>query len=226
MVLSDDEVERFLAAAKGHRLYALFEMALLTGLRVGELLALTWADINWTARTVTVTKALKDVHKRPLFVAGTKSKAGKRVVLLADRTIETLQAHRGAQAAEKILLGPGYENHDLVFCTGRGTFLDPKNTTRRTVKRLCARAGLDPMRFHDFRHTHGTMLEADNTDPRTLADRLGHADPAFAVRRYTRVTVAMQRAPVAKLNKRFPGGKNQDSSPEQTPENGPKTQGL
>lgn len=224
VVLSDEEVERFLEAAKSHRLYALFEMALFTGLRIGELLGLTWADVDWNAGTAAVTKALKDVPGQPLFVGRTKSKAGRRTVLLTDRTIETLKTHRRAQIAERLLAGPAYEDHDLVFCRPTGTFLPPTNAPKQ-VKRICVKAGLDPMRFHDLRHTHGTMLEADNTDARTIAQRFGHADPAFTVRTYTHSTTAMQRAPVARLNARFSAGAKTDRKPEKSTENTPNVQG-
>ena len=223
MVLADDAVEQFLDAARGHRLYALFETVIFAGCRVGELLGLTWADVDWDARTLRVARALQDVHGQPLYVGRTKSKAGRRTVVLADRTVDALRAHKARQSAERLRLGPGYHDNDLIFCAPDGTFLNPAAPTR-VVKRICRRAGLPPMRFHDLRHTHGTMLEADNTDPRTMAQRLGHSDPSFTVKKYTHMTQAMQRAPVARLNARF-GGSPSDKNPDKSPKNEQDAQG-
>jgi integrase len=202
VVVDDDQAERFLEAAQGHRLYALFEMALFTGLREGELLALTWGDVDLDRCTAYVAKALKDVPGMPVFVGRTKSKAGRRTILLPDRTVEALRRHRRAQAAEKLAAGADYRDTGLVFCRPDGTFLPP-TAMPKLVRRICRKAGLAPMRFHDLRHSHGTMLDADNTDPRTIAERLGHADPAFTMRTYTHATVRMQRAPVERINRRL-----------------------
>lgn len=200
-------MDRFLAAARSLRTYAMYEMALFGGLRVGEILALTWADFDWDAKVVRVSKALKDVKKTPLFVADTKSKAGRRSLLMPDRVMVALREHKRSQAAEKLRYGDRYNDQGLVFCTRWGTYLDPKNVSRRDIKRICKRAGLDPMRFHDLRHCHGTYLDEEAEGARGIADRLGHSDPAFATRKYTHLTVRAQQAAVAKLNARFPASK-------------------
>lgn len=195
-VLTDEEADRFLAAARGLRTYAMYELALFGGLRVGEILALTWPDIGWDAKVVYVTKALKDAKKTPLFVADTKSKAGRRPLLMPDRVMAALREHRESQDAEKLRHADRYQDHGLVFCTRRGTYLDPKNVSRRDIKRICKKASLDPMRFHVLRHYHGTYLDEEAEGARGIANRLGHADPAFATRKYTHLTVRAQRGAV------------------------------
>jgi len=213
-VLTDEEADRFLEAARGLRTYAMYELALFGGLRVGEILGLTWADVDWGAKVVYVTKALKDVKKMPLFVADTKSKAGRRPLLMPDRVMVALGEHKEVQGAERVRYADRYQDQGLVFCTRWGTYLDPKNVSRRDIKRICKRAGLDPMRFHDLRHCHGTYLDEEAEGARGIANRLGHADPAFATRKYTHLTVRAQRGAVEKLNARFPAPK--------TPEKGSK----
>lgn len=203
-ILTDDELDQFLAAARSLRTYAMYEMALFGGLRVGEILALTWADIDWDAKVVHVTKALKDVAGMPLFVDDTKSKAGRRPLLMPDRVMVALREHKRAQAAEKLRYGDRYQDQGLVFATKWGTFLDPKNVSRRDIKRICKRAGLDPMRFHDLRHCHGTYLDEEAQGAQGIANRLGHSDPTFATRKYTHLTVRAQQSAVDKLNARFP----------------------
>jgi len=207
VILTDDAIERFLSAARRFRTYAMYELALFGGLRIGEILALTWADLDWERQVVHVTKALKDVHGQELFVADTKSDAGRRAVLMPDRVMTALRRHRKAQAAERLRYADRYHDQGLVFCTRWGTFLDPKNVSRRDIKRICKRAGLDPMRFHDLRHCHATYLDEEAEGARGIADRLGHADPAFAAKKYTHLTVRAQKGAVAKLNARFPESK-------------------
>ncbi len=151
IVLSDAEIERFLKAAEGHRLYALFEMALRTGMRMGELLGLKWHDIDWANKAAHVDRTLQDLHGPiarelgldPMHIADyAKSDDSIRPVLLPDSTIEALRKHRARQNEEKLKSGPRYNDQDLVFANRWGGLLNPRNATRRTVKQICKSAGL------------------------------------------------------------------------------------
>lgn len=223
-VLDDDAADVFLEAARGHRLYAMFEVALFGGLREGELCALTWPDTHLDQHQIAVDKAYKTPPGFTPFVGETKTDAGKRITLLPERVIEALRAHRRAQAAEKLKAGPAYKDSGLVFCRPDGAFLSP-TWLPKLVKKICKQAGLPPMRFHDLRHSHGTMLDADNTDPRTIAQRMGHVDPAFTMRTYCHSTVRMQRAPVERMNKRFRARATREKMAQKPTENARKSQG-
>ena len=107
---------------------------------------------------------------------------------------------RKQQSADKLRYGPEYQDQGLVFANRRGGYLSPRNATRRTVKQICKSAGLDPARFHDLRHTHFQGLADEGVSPRGIADRAGHADPAFAMRVYTHRSIARQRKAAEILN--------------------------
>ncbi len=154
---------------------------------------------------------------------GPQAAPRESVACPAASATAALRAHKRAQAAEKLAAGPEYQDHGLIFCRPDGTHLSPTSVSK-IVKKICKRAGLDPMRFHDLRHTHGTILEADNTDPRSIAQRFGHADPGFVVKTYTHMTTAMQRAPVARLNRRFARAST-DTNAEKSAENETNAQG-
>ena len=209
VILDDAEVDRFLAVAEGHRLYALFEMALRTGMRMGELLGLKWRDIDWANKAAHVDRTLQDLHGPiarelgldPMHIADyAKSDDSIRPMLLPDSTIAALRKHRARQNEEKLRYGSKYQDQDLVFANRWGGLLNPRNATRRTVKQICKSAGLDPARFHDLRHTHFQGLADEGVSPRGIADRAGHADPAFAMRVYTHRSIAGQKKAVEILN--------------------------
>ena len=209
VILNDSEIEQFLNAARDNRLFALFEMALRTGMRMGELLGLKWKDVDWEAKTVRVDRTLQDLHapiahelgKEALHLADyAKSDDSLRLVLLPDSTVNALKRHRTRQNLEKLRYGPNYNDQGLIFANKWGGLLNPRNTTRRIVKRICKAAGLDPARFHDLRHTHFQGLADAGVSPRGIADRAGHADPGFSMRTYTHRTATTQQPAVEMLN--------------------------
>jgi integrase len=143
--------------------HALFLTAAMTGLRQGELLALRWRDVDWTAGKIRVRRNYVRGH----WVAP-KSRRGSRSVPLADQVAGELRGHfeRSAYQADD----------DLVFAhPEKGTVLDHSDLGRRFKKALVA-AGVRPIRFHDLRHTFGTRMAAEGAAPRKLQEWMGHAD--------------------------------------------------
>jgi integrase len=165
--LTHEEVEALLRQATdpewGHIDYPLWLLATTTGLRQGELLALRWMDIDWTAGVVRVRRN----YTRKTW--GTpKSRRSSRAVPLIDRTAGALeQLHRQSQWTN---------DEDLVFAhPALGTVLDPSKLRKR-FKRALRAAGLRDLRFHDLRHTFGTHAAAAGVPLRTLQEWMGHRD--------------------------------------------------
>jgi integrase len=159
-VFSPEEVWALVRAAGSEQDAAIFLTAAFTGLRLGELLALRWRDVDFAASTVRV---------RASYALGevTTPKSGKvRSVPLAPDVASAL-AKLGKRA-------DWIGDDDLVFAGGAGGFLDG-SALRRRYKAALGRAGLRALRFHDLRHTFGTRMIA-RADIRRVQEWMGHAD--------------------------------------------------
>jgi integrase len=171
-VWSEEEAMRFLEAAKGSRYYALFYLALATGMRSGELLGLTWDDIDLTAGTVTVRRALARVSGGAPVWQDPKTPAARRRIPIDPLTVEVLRQHRKQQAEERLRAGPAWQDYRLVFCTRSGRPVIHANLYY-LMRSIAKRAGVPPIRFHDLRHTHATILLRQGVHPKMVAERLG-----------------------------------------------------
>jgi integrase len=155
--LHDEQAGRLLAAASTTRLYAPLVVALATGLRRGELLALRWQDINLTTGIVTVVRSLEQT-KAGLRFKPTKTKRGKRPIVLPASVLAVLLNHKARQAEERLMLGQG--KSELVFTRVEGDPIKPDSFTS-WVARVAERAGTSHiMPVHGLRHTHITNLHA------------------------------------------------------------------
>lgn len=185
-VWTPQQARAFLAAAEGHRYYALFYVALATGMRRGELLALRWAEVDALARTATVSRAAVFVRGK-LRDSEPKTAAGRRVVSLSLDVIEVLKAHR-------VRYGYG----SLVFGSRANTYLNPSNVARAFAV-FCEQAQVPRIRFHDLRHTSASLLIRSNVPVKVVSDRLGHSDSSFTLRTYVHVFEDQRRAAALSL---------------------------
>jgi len=176
-----DEAARFLDLTQGHRLYALFYLAMSTGLRRGELLGLRWQDIRGATLSVVQTRVKVNGE---MVVQSPKSVKGTRRIGLSTDLLTVLERHRRGQDIERASCGPSWHHSDLVFTSEIGTPVDPDNL-KRTTYRLMDRAGVPRVRLHDLRHFHSSICIRHGMDPRMLADRLGHSRASFTLDRYT-----------------------------------------
>lgn len=201
-IMDIEKTKRFLEAADHYKYKALFEVAIMTGLRLGELLGLKWDDLDTAAGAVTVRRALKGSGGRA-YLSEPKTRSGIRVVSLPHRTMMVLEEHRERQISRMAKIRDLYVDQGLIFADDYGSFANAHNITGRTLKSICERAGLPPMRFHDLRHSHGTMLAVSSLSPRIISDRLGHADAGFTMKRYTHRTADSQSAAIKILDDTF-----------------------
>ena len=201
-IIDDCNIKRFLEAAKESDYYALVETAVMSGLRLGELLALTWQDIDLDRGVITINKALKGSGAEAR-VEQPKTRSGFRTVMIPRHTVETLRQHKAEQIELKQHSGGQFKDEGIVFATKLGSYANGHNITGRTIKSICKKAGLPPMRFHDLRHTHGSLLAANSLSARSISDRLGHADASFTMKLYTHKTTLSQMAVVNVLDAFF-----------------------
>jgi len=144
------QTAQFLRQVRGHRLYALFHLVALRGLRRGEAAGLRWSDLDLDAGTLTVTGQLQQLGGR-LVSGPPKSDAGRRVIALDKTTIAALHEHRFRQRAERDASGTRWAETGYVFTTRTGKPFAPDRTTR-LFRKLVAGSGLPPVTLHGLRH--------------------------------------------------------------------------
>lgn len=184
-----EELSAFLRAMKDDRLYALWHLAAMTGMRRGELLGLRGEDIDCGAKRVAVRQAVISVAYE-VRVTTPKSHSA-RVIDLDPRTVEVLRQHRMAQDAEQTTGADDYAENDRVFRKSDGTALHP-DVVRTMFDQRVKKSGVKRIRFHDLRHTHATIGLRANVPVKVMSERLGHATPAFTLQQYAHVIPGMQ----------------------------------
>lgn len=189
--LTADEVRRVLDAAKGDRLEALYVLAVTTGMREGELLALRWEHADVDRGTVRVVGTLQRTSVG-LVIAEPKTKSSRRLVQLGPTAANALRKHRLVQREERLKAGAIWRDEDLVFSNQIGAAIEPRNLVRRSFEPLLARAGVRRVRFHDLRHTAATLLLEQAVHPKYVSDMLGHANIAITLDLYSHVTPSMR----------------------------------
>lgn len=196
-VLDEAETSKLIGALEGTPAELVGYLALMTGARLGELLALRWCDLDLAGQVMYVRQSLVenvDGRGAPTWYSFKEPKSGKgRNVDLDVGTVARLKAHRKAQSEEKLRLGIAWTDLDLVITNAVGEPVRPStaSTHFRTVARA---AGLDGLRFHDCRHTHATILLKTGVPPHVVSQRLGHASVAFTLEVYSWVLPGQQRA--------------------------------
>jgi integrase len=184
--LSAEEVRTLLEAAAGDRLEALWVLAVHTGMRQGELLALKWTDVDLEAGKVSVRRTL--TRESGHYTLGEpKTKKSRRTIKLTGAATEALRSHLSHQMADMDRLGDLYRDQGLVFTTDSGAMLNPSNIRNRNLRRLLRQAELPAIRFHDLRHTCATLLLSKSVHPKIVQEMLGHATVAITLDTYSHV---------------------------------------
>jgi integrase len=197
--LTLDEARRLLAATRAHRLHALFELALRTGLRRGELLGLRWRDIDLDAETLNVRRTLQRSPERGLVFLPPKTKASERRLALPTECVHALKQHREQQAAEREAAGTAWKEQGLVFPTRVGTPIDPCHL-REYLNARCDAAGVRHIRFHDLRHSCATLLLEQGVELVTIKELLGHAHIGVTADIHAHVRLRLQHDAVNRLS--------------------------
>jgi len=209
----DQVTAKLLPAIAQDRLFAAIFLAFGTGLRLGELLALRWKDIDFKAGTLQVRQTLVRVknHHAPagegrtrLLIQEPKTQHSRRTVPIPEECLAALHQHKARQAEEKLRLGPAYQDHGLVFCRPDGAPMAPEMFVK-SFERLIAQAGLPPIRFHDTRHTFATLMLELGESPKTVQTMLGHSRVAITLDIYSHVSLELEKKAAAKLNAALTG---------------------
>ncbi|HET8908271.1 MAG TPA: tyrosine-type recombinase/integrase [Ktedonobacterales bacterium] len=212
--LSEEQVQIFLKAIKGNRLEALYILALSTGMREGELLGLSWSDVDLEHGALQVSLSLQESDGPVRRVLGEpKTSYSRRRISLSKAAIWALCRHRERQEMARLrgreVADPKY---DLVFPNLLGRPLHPSHLLRRQFRPLLQRAGLPPIRFHDLRHTAATLLLGRGINPKIVSEMLGHANVRITLDIYSHVMPDMQQRAAQAMDDIFgPRGGNDDT---------------
>lgn len=182
------QLQAFLRAAAGHRLFPAFWLIASTGMRRSELLGLRWDDIDLAKGTVSVNRGLVAVAYE-LYESRGKTRNSRRLIDLDPTTVEVLAAWRTWQETEQQAVG--IEATGWVFTDAAGNPVHPHSISQ-TFERIANRAGVPKIRLHDIRHTHGTLLIKAGVPVKVVSERLGHGNPAFTIDTYQHVLPGMQ----------------------------------
>jgi integrase len=188
--LSPDEARKLVEAARGDKLEALYVLAMHTGMRQGELLALKWEEVDLNEGVIRIRRTLVRSGGR-IALGEPKTKGSRRPVHLTGAAVEALRTHLDWQLEDIERLGDLYRDHGLVFTSEVGTLINPTNLRRRSFAPLLERAGLTRIRFHDLRHTCATLLLSRNVHPKYVQELLGHATVAITLDTYSHVIPGM-----------------------------------
>jgi integrase len=175
------QAAHFLDTARPHRNFAAFYLLMATGLRRGELLGLRWTDVS--KRELYIRQQL--TYRDGAFIfSPPKTTRGTRRIAITPDVYEVLEAHHRAQQGQRGQLGGLWPETGLVFVSEAGTPIHPRNF-ERSWEQLKKAANMPPTRLHDLRHLHVSLLVKQGVDPQAIADRLGHTDASFTLRRYS-----------------------------------------
>lgn len=208
--LSLEEAEKLLQAVRGHRLEALFTVALALGLREGEALGLCWKDVDLDGGMLLVRRQLQRLkgelvdgkrQRGRVVLAETKTDRSRRTIALPAFAVQALREHRVRQLEERLQMGArwkGCEQGELVFPSIFGTPLDARNLIRQ-YHALLEKAGIPRRRFHDLRHTCATLLLVQGEDLRVVMEVLGHSQITLTANTYQHVVQSLKRGAADKM---------------------------
>jgi integrase len=186
---SAEQLGAFLDGMREHRLYAVFLLLATTGMRRGEALGLRWSDLDLANGRLAVRQTVIAVHHKVEF--GTpKTAKGRRTVMLDVATMAALREHRKRQAAERLNIGAGWTDLDLVFAAPDGAPLHPERFSRTFTEHV-ARLGLPAVPLHALRHGWATLALAAGVHPKVVQERLGHATISITLDIYSHVTTGL-----------------------------------
>ncbi len=197
-VTSLEELSRLLTAADSTSYGVLVRLALETGAREGELLALHWRDVDLNAGLIHVRGTARRQPGKGIVFGPPKTRSSARTLDINSSTIAMLQNHHSKQLEQRLLAGIEYNYQELVFATAFGNPIDAANL-ERAWRKIVAKAELMGFRFHDLRHTNASWLLASGERIEVVSQRLGHSGIAITIDTYGHMLPGAGKAAAAKM---------------------------
>lgn len=168
-----EECHKFLSVAQEYQSYIAFWLALQFGLRFSEVLGLQWKNIDFKNKTIHVEQAYHEQEKK---LGRLKTKSSRRSIPISEQQLNFLRQYKEKQTPKS----------DIVVANSKGDFMMKRNV-RRALKRICERAEVKLLTFHELRHTHATLMLEMNEHVKIVQQRLGHVKAETTVNIYSHV---------------------------------------
>jgi integrase len=186
-------------ATRGTRMTITVILAVLCGLRRGEIAALRWRNVNLDTAQLAVTESAEQTKAGVRYK---KPKSGRgRSVALSARVVNELRSHRVQQAQELLLLGIPLADDAFVVAQADGNPLQPRTITHQWHQLLANNKTLACIRFHDLRHAHATHMLSSGVHPKIASERLGHSKVGITMDLYSHVMPGMQEDAAARVDR-------------------------
>jgi len=198
-VWSSDEARQFLESARSEHdaLYAVYVLILVLGLRKGEVLGLTWDDVDLDEGELSIGRQLQRVS-RQLLHRETKTATSDATLPLPDNCAAALRLRKVEEVCARDLAGAAWQGGKLIFTTKWGTPIEPRNFNRSWDAR-CAKAGVRKITVHDGRRTCATLLVDLDVHPREVMQILRHAQIAVTMEIYAQASSKATRSALKRL---------------------------
>jgi len=182
-------------------------LALFTGMRRGEILGTEWGDIDYDKKTISINRTSQYLPGKGVFTKEPKTELSKREITIPASIISLLKDYKCHQEGEAGQLSNLWSQGDRLFTTWDGEPMNPDTVTDWFAK-FITRNNLPHVTFHGLRHTNVSLLIADGVDVRTIASRVGHANPTTTLNLYSHMLRKSDQMAADSLEKRILGGKN------------------
>ncbi len=190
-VLTKHQARILLDQVKAHRLEALLVLAVTTGMREGEILALRWQDIDFEDNSLQVQRAVSYLKGYGYVESEPKTAKSRRMIKLPVFVVNILKQHRTQQEDQRKEVGKAWIEKGLVFTNAQGYFYS-SNTLRKVFRRFLLSIDLPNMRFHDLRHSAATILLTMKVHPKVVQEILGHSQISVTMDLYSHALPSMQ----------------------------------
>ncbi len=197
--LTGPEVHILLDACKDTPWHSIFHTLTWTGLRRSELLGLRWRDVDLDLATLRVVQSLQKLNTSKFIYQEPKAAASRRTIALSPSSCIELRSHKKTQEQEAALLGALVTEDTLVFSRPDASPRTPSTLTQ-AFRRLTRRIGLKGVRLHDLRHTMASLYLEQGVNPKTVAERLGHASVTITLDLYSHCLPGVQEAAAAQFD--------------------------
>lgn len=199
------DIHAFLEAGKDSRYRDVYHLAILTGMRRGELVGLQWRYVNLEDRWLSVAITLQRINGRGLVIGTPKTKKSRRTIALSQEAVKLLRRINTLQIEQRLAAGPVWQDNGYVFCQPNGKLLHPEKVTNE-FRRIVVRSGLPHLSLKGLRHAHATLLLSAGVHPKVVSERLGHSNIGVTMDIYSHVMPGMQEAAAQALDERLATG--------------------
>ncbi|OPY60114.1 MAG: putative prophage phiRv2 integrase [Pelotomaculum sp. PtaU1.Bin065] len=190
-IINKDEIDKLLQGLEGSYLYLPTFLGIYTGMRMGEILGLTWRDLDFTNGTINVRQSSSQVKADTPEFKEPKTGHSRRVIDITPLVVKTLKKYKKHQAKWKLAAGDSWGKFNLVCCLEDGRPINPPTLSSRFTK-LAGKMGIF-ITFHKLRHTHASLLLQNKVPLKIVSERLGHASVGITGDIYSHVTPGLGR---------------------------------